>query len=168
MYGDSYITSKWCFDNLALKIYLCEHKFYIFPCLNLLLFKIFQFFPQFQRITFWESVYLFTLRIKSPCSDHLVFILFGRPFCIERFALCYQSVICLSACLSYSVWLSLVHWPGDWMDWNEIWHIGQPRPWPHCIYTGTRFPLPYGLDTYFPRKMVGRIKIPLSRPRSLK
>ena len=139
-----------------------------FPCLNLLLFKIFQFFPQFQRITFWESVYLFTLRIKSPCSDHLVFILFGRPFCIERFALCYQSVICLSACLSYSVWLSLVHWPGDWMDWNEIWHIGQPRPWPHCIYTGTRFPLPYGLDTYFPRKMVGRIKIPLSRPRSLK
>ena len=52
MYGDSCITSKWCFDNLGLKIYLCEHKFYIFLALIFYYLKFSNFFRNCQRITF--------------------------------------------------------------------------------------------------------------------
>ena len=24
-------------------------------------------------------------------------------------------------------------WPNDWMDQDETWHAGRPRPWPPCI-----------------------------------
>ena len=23
-------------------------------------------------------------------------------------------------------------WPNGWMDQDEAWHGGRPRPWPHC------------------------------------
>ena len=49
---------------------------------------------------------------------------FGRPF-VKRFALCYQTVICLSVCDVG------VLWPNGWMDQDETWHAGRPRPWPH-------------------------------------
>ena len=27
-------------------------------------------------------------------------------------------------------------WPNDWMDRDETWHAGRPRPWPHCVRWG--------------------------------
>jgi len=49
--------------------------------------------------------------------------IFGRPF-VKQFALCHQTIVCLSGVL----------WPNGWMDPNEIWHAGRPRPWPHCVW----------------------------------
>jgi len=31
-------------------------------------------------------------------------------------------------------------WPNGWMDQNETWHRGRPRPWPHCIRWGPSSP----------------------------
>jgi len=69
-----------------------------------------------------------------------LYSIFGRPF-VKRFALCYQTVVCLS-CLSCSV-LSVclyvcecdigVLWPNRWMCQDENWHAGKPRPWSHCV-----------------------------------
>ena len=30
----------------------------------------------------------------------------------------------------------IVLWPNGWMDQNETWHGGRPRPWPHCVRWG--------------------------------
>jgi len=41
---------------------------------------------------------------------------------------------CLSVCLSVlSVCNVSVLWPIGWMDRDETWHAGRPRPWPHCV-----------------------------------
>ena len=26
-----------------------------------------------------------------------------------------------------------VLWPNGWMDQDEAWHAGRPRPWPQCV-----------------------------------
>jgi len=40
----------------------------------------------------------------------------------------------LSVCLSVmSVCNVGVLWPNGWMDQEETWHAGRPRPWPHCV-----------------------------------
>ena len=57
--------------------------------------------------------------------------LFGRPF-VNRFALCYRSVVCLSVCLSV--------WPNGWTDQDETWRAGRPHPWPHCVRWGPSSP----------------------------
>jgi len=36
--------------------------------------------------------------------------------------------VCLSVCLS----VTLV--PNGWMDQDETWHGGTPRPWPHLLH----------------------------------
>jgi len=54
---------------------------------------------------------------------------FGRPF-VKRFALCYQSVVCLSACPVGNVGVLC---PDGWMDQDETRHAGSPRLWPQCI-----------------------------------
>ena len=80
----------------------------------------------------------------------LILEVFGRPF-VKRFALCYRSVV-LSVCLSclyvLSVCLSVCNvgalWPNGWMDQDETWHAGGPRPWPHCVGWGPSFPSPKG------------------------
>jgi len=78
-------------------------------------------------------------------------VVFGRPF-VKRFALCYQTV-CL-ACLSVlSVCDVGVLWPNGWMDQDQTWHAGRPRPWPHCVRWDPA-PLP---------QMAGWIKMPLGR-----
>ena len=33
-----------------------------------------------------------------------------------------------------------VLWPNGWMDHDETWHAGRPRPWPHCVRWGPSFP----------------------------
>ena len=67
---------------------------------------------------------------------------FGRPFA-KRFALCYQTVVCLSVCLSVCLYcpvcpvLSVCDvralWPNGWTDQDETWHAGRTRPWPHWV-----------------------------------
>jgi len=52
---------------------------------------------------------------------------FGRPF-VKQFALCYRTVA-LSVCLS--VCDVGAFWPIGWMDEDETWRAGRPRPWPY-------------------------------------
>jgi len=65
------------------------------------------------------------------------FAVFGRPF-VKRFALCYRTAVCLSVCDVG------VLWPNGWMDQDETWHGGRPRPWPRCVRSGPSCPLPKG------------------------
>ena len=32
--------------------------------------------------------------------------------------------------------------PNGWMDEDETWHAGRPRPWPHCVRWGPSPPVP--------------------------
>jgi len=66
--------------------------------------------------------------------------IFGRPF-LKRFALCYQTVLCLSA---LSVCDVGVLCPNGCMDQDETWHAGKPRPWPHYVRWGPSSPTPKG------------------------
>ena len=70
-------------------------------------------------------------------------MIFGRPF-VKRFALCYQTVVCLycfSVCLSVSPVCNVgVLWPNGWTDQDETWHAGRPRPRPHCVTWGPSSP----------------------------
>jgi len=38
--------------------------------------------------------------------------------------------------------VTLVLWPIGWMDQDETWHAGRPRPWPHCVRWRARCPSP--------------------------
>jgi len=74
-------------------------------------------------------------------------IIFGRrqPFA-KWFALCYQTVVLsvLSVCLSVcNVGVLL---PNGWMDQDETWHAGSPRPWPHCVRWGPSSPPQKGAE----------------------
>jgi len=51
---------------------------------------------------------------------------------------------CLSVCPVLSVCDVGVLWPNGWMDQGETWHVGMPRPWPHCVRWGPSFPTPKG------------------------
>jgi len=55
-------------------------------------------------------------------------LFFGRLFVI-RFALCYRPLLCPVCDIG-------VLWPNGWMDQNETWHGGRPRPRPHCVRWG--------------------------------
>jgi len=53
---------------------------------------------------------------------------------------CYQTVVCLS-CLSCLFVCDVgVLWLNGWMDQDETWHGGRPRPPPHCIRWGPSSP----------------------------
>ena len=73
------------------------------------------------------------------------------------------SVPCLSVCPVCNV---CVLWPNGWMDEDETWHAGRPRPWPHCVRWGPA-PLPQrGRAPQFSAhiccgQMAGWIKMPL-------
>jgi len=53
----------------------------------------------------------------------LTSFLSGRPF-VKRFTLCYRTVV-LSVCPVCDVGAL---WPNDWMDQDETWRAGRPRP----------------------------------------
>jgi len=57
--------------------------------------------------------------------------IFGRPL-VKRFALCYRTVV-LSV---LSVCDVGVLWPNGWMDQDQTWHEGGPRPRPQCVRWG--------------------------------
>jgi len=40
-------------------------------------------------------------------------------------------------------------WTNDWMDQDETWHGGRPRPSPNCVKWGPRSPLQRGTDAQF-------------------
>jgi len=71
-----------------------------------------------------------------------VTLIFGRPF-VKRFALCYQTVVrhVLSV---LSVCDVAVLWPNGWIDQDETWFAGRPRPWPHSVRWGPICPSPKG------------------------
>jgi len=62
---------------------------------------------------------------------------FGRPFG-KRFALCYQTVVCLACPVCLSVTDVGVLWPNGWTDQDETWHAGRP----HCTRWGPSSPSP--------------------------
>jgi len=59
-------------------------------------------------------------------------MIFGRPF-VRRLALCYQTVVCLYVCIVCNVG---VLWRNGWMDQDETWLAGTPRPWSYCVACG--------------------------------
>jgi len=60
-------------------------------------------------------------------------LVFGRPF-VERYALCYQTVVCLFVCDVD------VPWPNGWTDQNETWQAGLGPG--HIVLDGDPAPLP--------------------------
>ena len=91
---------------------------------------------------------------------------FGRLF-IKRFALCYQTVVCLSVCPVLTVCDIGVLWPNGCMHQDKTWHAGRPWPSPQCVRWGPSSPSSKGAQP--PQfsahiccgQMVGWIKIPL-------
>jgi len=63
-------------------------------------------------------------------------LVFGRPF-LKWLALCYQTVVCPVCNVG-------VLWQNGWMDQDETWRAGRPRPWPHCVRWGPSSPSPKG------------------------
>jgi len=60
---------------------------------------------------------------------------------VKRFALCYQTVVCLSVCLSVGVSCNVgILWPNGWMDQVATWYGGRPQPRPHCFRWGPSSP----------------------------
>jgi len=51
---------------------------------------------------------------------------------VKQFALCYQTVVCLS-CPVCNVGIL---WPNGWMDQGETLHGDRPRHRPHCVRWG--------------------------------
>jgi len=62
----------------------------------------------------------------------LFLVIFGWLF-VKRFTLCYQTVVCPVCDVG-------LLWPNGWMDQDETWHAGRPRPWPHCVRWGPTSP----------------------------
>jgi len=66
----------------------------------------------------------------------VLLLTFGRPF-VKRFALCYQTVV-LTVCPACKVGAL---WQNGWMDQDETWYGGRPRPRRHCLRWGTQLPI---------------------------
>ena len=81
-------------------------------------------------------------------------VIFGRLF-VKQFALCCQTIVCLSVCLSVcrlpcpAVFclscpvcsVTLVYCGQKcWTGQDETWRADRPRPWPHCVRWGPSSP----------------------------
>jgi len=86
--------------------------------------------------------------------------------CLSVLSVCLS---CLSVCLS--VCNVGVLWPNGWIDQDETWHAGRPRPWPHCVRWVPSSPPPKGGAEPPPQfsahiccgQMAGWIKMALGR-----
>jgi len=92
--------------------------------------------------------------LSDRCLSCLLFVLsVVRPPC----------PVCLSVCDVG------VLWPNAWMDQDESWRAGRPRPWPHCVRWGPSSPSPTGggapqfLAHICCGQMAGWIKMPVGR-----
>jgi len=106
--------------------------------------------------------YIDTTRQAIDCATTLLLTVFGRQF-VKRFALCYLSVVCLSVLSACNVGAL---WSNGWMDQDETWHAGSPRPWPHCVRWGPTSSPPNGHSPQFSAhiccgQMAAWIKMPL-------
>jgi len=59
-------------------------------------------------------------------------------------------------------------WPNGWMNRDETWRAGRPRPWPHCVVWGPSSPSPKGhspaiFSPHLLWPMAGWINMPLGR-----
>jgi len=101
------------FDGVVIYFFLFRLQIFshFFICRFYVLFKV---HVNFSSISFWATICKMVLAIPS---DH-----------------------CVPVCLSCPVCNVGVLWPNDWMDQNETWHAGRPRPWPHCVRWGLSFP----------------------------
>jgi len=95
---------------------------------------------------------------------HALSLIFGRPF-VKRFALCYRTVV-LSVCLSVLSVTLMYCGQNGWMDRDETWHAGRPRPWSHCFTWGPSSLSHRGHSPQFSAhigcgQMAGWIKMPL-------
>jgi len=106
------------------------HTFDMFKCSSIIWFNVAK--PTLRMFTALHNVISYLP--LSSCLHHWRF--FGRLF-VKRFALCYRSVVCLSV---LSVCNVGVLWPNVWMDQDETWHAGRPRPWPLCVKWGPTSP----------------------------
>ena len=66
-----------------------------------------------------------------------------RPMLSDRCLFC---VPCLSICPVCDVG---VLWPNGWMDQDETWQGGRPRPWSHCVRWRPSSPPVKGHNTQF-------------------
>jgi len=62
-------------------------------------------------------------------------MVFRRPF-VERFALCYRTIVHLS-CPVCDIG---VLWPSGWMDQDATWYGSRRQPRPHCVTWGRSSP----------------------------
>jgi len=105
-------------------------------------------------------------RVKLSRQRSLVCfpVFLGEPF-LKRFALSYQTVVCLSCLPVYNVG---VLWPNCWMHQDATWYGDRPRPHAHCARWGPS-PLPKKEHSPFPQfsahvccgQTAGWIKMPL-------
>ena len=77
--------------------------------------------------------------------------LLERPS-VKRFALCYRTVVLyvlfvLSVLSILSVCDVRALWPNDWMDQDETWQAGRPRPRTHCVRWEPSSPFPKGAQS---------------------
>ena len=90
----------------------------------------------------------------------------GRPF-VKWFALCYQTVVCLSV---LSVCNVGVLWPNGWIDEDETWHGGRPGAG-HIVLDEDPAPRPPKAHSPLPQfsthvccgQTAGWIKVPLGK-----
>ena len=112
--------------------------------------------------------YIDTTRKAINCATILLQTVFGRPF-VKRFALCYQTAVCLSVLSVLTACNVRALWPNGWTDQDETWRAGRPRPWPHCVRWGTNSPslkrrwIPQFSAHVYCGQMTGWIKTPLGR-----
>ena len=71
---------------------------------------------------------------QSSTAGQALFYIFGRPF-VKQFTMCYQTVVCLSCLCVCPVCNVCVLWPNGWMDRDETWRAGRPRPG-HIVLDG--------------------------------
>ena len=93
---------------------------------------------------------------------------FKATFC-KTVPTCCRTVVCLSVCPVCDIG---VLWPNGWMDQDETWYDGRPRPRPHCVDGDPTPPHPKGHSPQLSVHLccgqtAGWIKMPLGREVSL-
>jgi len=84
--------------------------------------------PQFTNVTDRQ-----TDRQRTDSTERTVL----QTVAQKRFALCYQTVICLYCLYDCNV---RALWPNGCTDQYETWHAGRPRRWPQCVRWGFSSP----------------------------
>ena len=79
------------------------------------------------------EIFLVGRFIVGTKSQRSVWSIFGRPF-LKRFALCYQTVVCLPVTLVYCRQML--------RRIKMTWRACRPRPWPHCVRWRPSSPTP--------------------------